>query len=145
MSKVPVKGAEPELSADLTTPTLHLLIVPQQSLQCPEGIQHRAGVHRLGNMLSYDNICENVRPHLQRLMHWRRCCLQKKFHGGDPQCLPWSLDLKNFPKSADSSTIPSKEQIYLQPARKLLRLKPSLVLNAAYSLLQILFSFEKNI
>lgn len=57
--------------------------------------------------------------------------------------LPWSLDLKNFPKSAEFSTIPSKEQIHLQPARKLLTLKPSLVLNAAYSLLQRFFFFPE--
>lgn len=34
MSEVPVKVMEPEFIANLTTPTLHLLIVPQLSLQC---------------------------------------------------------------------------------------------------------------
>lgn len=63
MSKVPVKGTEPELSADLATSTLHLLIVLQLFLQCSEGIERREGVHRLGTALSCDNICANVRPH----------------------------------------------------------------------------------
>lgn len=61
------------------------------------------------------------------------------------QCIPQSLDLKNFSKSLESSTTPSEEQFYLQPARKLLKLKPSPVLNAAYNFLpkKIIFFFPE--
>lgn len=56
MSKATEKGSEPESSADLRTPTLHLFVAAQLFLQYSRGIGWKRWVHLLGHMSSGQTI-----------------------------------------------------------------------------------------
>ena len=130
MSKATEKGAEPESSADLRTPTLHLFLAAQLLLQYSRGIGCKWWSHWLGHMWSGQTIFIDLSIReavckINSMVRGAVCSLECRFKE-----FFWKFRIFLHTKQRTNISLTSK---------KIARLNSSPVLNAANTFLQELF------